>query len=100
MTADFLSTLATAQPLAWLQQALMPAPRPTVRAPSQKVLHLRKGDTLVIETATGHGVVCLEGALCIVHDEEPSQVGVAAGMSRMTVRALANSRLCLPAQAA
>ena len=101
MTNAYFASLTSAQPLAWLQQALSPLPRSTVRATSQEVRHLRKGESLVIETANGHGVVCLEGALWIVHDDEPSDPTAANGQaqpsrSRMTVRALAHSRLCLP----
>jgi hypothetical protein len=99
MTNAFFASLSSAQPLAWLQQALSPLPRPTVRTTSQEVRHLRKGESLVIETANGRGVVCLEGALWIVHDDEPSDssaAGVQPVRQRMTVRALAHSRLCLP----
>ncbi len=101
MTTAFFASLSSAQPLAWLQQALSPLPRPTVRAASQEVRRLRKGESLVIETANGLGVVCLEGALWIVHDDEPSDPAAANGQvqparQRMTVRALAHSRLCLP----
>ena len=102
MTTAFFASLSASQPLAWLQQALSPLPRPTVRAASQEVRHLRKGESLVVETANGHGVVCLEGALWIVHDDEPADAAAADGKAqparqRMTVRALAHSRLCLPA---
>ncbi len=94
MTTALLASISARQPLAWLQQALKPAPKRSVRAISQEVRELRKGEMLVVDHPGGQGVVCLEGALWITHD--PTVEGQAAGGGRMRVRALADTRLCLP----
>jgi hypothetical protein len=94
MTTALFASISVRQPLAWLQQAFKPAPKRSVRAISQEVRELRKGETLVVDHAGGQGVVCLEGALWITHD--PSAEGQSAGGGRMRVRALDNTRLCLP----
>ena len=97
MTTASMTSFSARQPLAWLQQALAPfgpkpAPRRSVRAISQEVRELRRGETLVVDQPGGQGVVCLEGALWITH-EDPTRPG---GAPRMLVHALADSRLCLP----
>ena len=104
MTTALFASFSARQPMVWLQQAFnKPAPRHTVRAISQEVRALRKGETLVVEQPGGHGVVCLEGALWITHDQVAPDDVVKAGGSqraiggtRMLVHALADSRLCLP----
>jgi hypothetical protein len=98
MTTALFASIAARQPLAWLQQALTPAPRRVVRATSQAVRELRKGEMLVVDHPGGQGVVCLEGALWITHD--PVAEGEAEGGGRMRVRALADTRLCLPSSLA
>ena len=102
MTTALLASITAIQPVAWLQQALRPAARPaprrSVRALSQEVRELRKGETLVVDHPGGQGVVCLDGALWITHEHvvEPGGRRNAEGRSRMLVHALADSRLCLP----
>ena len=107
MTTALFASITAIQPLAWLQQALnpalRPAPRHSVRAISQEVRELRKGETLVVDQACGQGVVCLDGALWITHDHTQRDHIVERGGrhtatrgSRMLVHALADSRLCLP----
>ena len=107
MTTALLASTTAIQPLAWLQQALhsalKSAPRRSVRAISQEVRQLRKGETLVVEGTGGQGVVCLDGALWITHEHTQRDPiagrgdrQTAVGCSRMLVHALADSRLCLP----
>ena len=103
MTAALFASITAIEPFAWLQQALKPAPKRSVRAISQEVRELRKGETLVVEEAGGQGVVCLDGALWITHDHtqrdqivERSGRHSASGCNRMLVHALADSRLYLP----
>ncbi len=102
MTTALFASLTTRQPLAWLQQALKPAARRSVRASSQEVRELRKGETLVVDQPGGQGVICLEGALWITHDHMAGNKTAVAGSHRsrgemrMLVHALADSRLCLP----
>ncbi len=99
MTTAAFASISVRQPLAWLQQALRPTPTParTVRAISQEVRNLRKGETLVVDHPGGQGVVCLEGALWITHDHTARQTAGSGTGTRMRVHALADSRLCLPA---
>lgn len=103
MTTALLASISVSRPLAWLQQAFKPAPKRSVRAVSQEVRELRKGETLVVDHPGGQGVVCLEGALWITHDfvardniVERGGQHAADGGTRMLVHALADSRLCLP----
>ena len=104
MTTTLFASVTASQPVAWLQRALQPTARRSVRAMSQEVRELRKGETLVVEQPGGQGVVCLEGSLWITHDHvlQDDVVGAASGArrtkggTRMLVHALADSRLCLP----